>query len=168
MEEILDLFIFPGGKEAKKGREPCCHCKNPEESMVMELIEESKEVSLQSVAAVIQPKETNKLLFPAASSLKAELVWKPWIILHKFYCKIISNLLQISSISKSSANLPAFLPGLQKFSSSPPSVLSDSLLDAGLSNLEKEGTALKTRTRFTQRNGTTLTALADKTWAAFK
>lgn len=80
MEEILDLFIFPGGMKAKKGREPCCHCKNPEESMVMELIEESKEVSLQSVAAAIQPKETNKLLFPAASSLKAELCLESFCI----------------------------------------------------------------------------------------
>lgn len=55
MEEILDLFIFPGGMEAKKGREPCCCCKSPEQCMVMELVEESEEVSLQRVAAVIQP-----------------------------------------------------------------------------------------------------------------
>lgn len=54
MEEILDLFIFPGGMEAKKGREPCCCCME-EECMFMELVEESEEVSLQRVAAVIQP-----------------------------------------------------------------------------------------------------------------
>lgn len=168
MEEILDLFIFPRGMEAKKGREPCCCCKSPEESIVMELIEESKEVSLQRVAAVIQPwfaKKRNKLLFPAASSLKAELRLESFCI----------NFIVISFLTSCKFwASPKSVQVCQHFflvhrSSAPhPHQYSLTLLDAGLSNLEKEGTVLKTRMHFTQRSGTTLTALADKTWAAFK
>jgi len=76
--------------------------------------------------------------------------------------------LQIFSISKTMANLPTFLPSFQQSNSLPPLVLPESFSDAGLSNLETQGQFKKKKTHFVLRNGTMLTALADKTWAAFK
>lgn len=61
-----------------------------------------------------------------------------------------------------------FLPSFQQSDFLPPLELSESFSDAELSNLETRGQFKKKIIYFVLRNGTTLTALADKTWVAFK